>query len=197
MDARRFSPACERNQAPIRDVLAGWLPEQGTVLEIASGTGQHAAFLGAAFPALRWQPSDRAPDDFESIEAWTRGLSNVLPPQVLDVTADAWPVDAAELVFNANMIHISPWATTSGLFRGAARITPPQGRVALYGPFREADLPTAPSNEAFDASLRARDPAWGLRERERVEEVARSFGFVLAERVEMPANNLMLRFDRT
>ena len=196
MDARRFSPACERNREPIRAELARWLPGSGTVLEIASGTGQHAAYLAEAFPALRWHPTDRTPDDFASIEAWTAGLPNVEPPRVLDVLADAWPVESAHFIFNANMIHISPWGTTEGLFRGAARALIPRGGVALYGPFRRAGVPTAPSNEAFDASLRERDPEWGLRSLEDVEAVAARHGFQRTALVEMPSNNLMLLFER-
>jgi len=177
-------------------VLAAWVPDSGSVVEIAAGTGQHAAYLAGAFSALKWVPTDRTADEFASIRAWTEDLPNVAPPCVLDVTADRWPVEGADFLFNANMIHISPWATTEGLFRGAARVLSARGRVALYGPFREAEVPTAPSNDAFDASLKGRDPRWGLRALEEVEAVARRFGFERADRVEMPANNLMLRFDR-
>lgn len=195
MDARSFSPACERNQEPIRAVLAGWLPPQGRVLEIAAGTGQHAAYLGAAFPALEWQPTDRTSDDFASIVAWTEGVPSVKPPLVLDVTGDDWPVEQADFIFNANMIHISPWATTEGLFRGAATVLESAGRLALYGPFRRAGVPTAPSNESFDGSLKARDPSWGLRDLEAVEEVAAVHGLRRVELVEMPANNLFVLFE--
>lgn len=196
MDDRRFSPACERNREPIRAELARWLPQSGLVLEIASGTGQHAAYLADAFPELRWQPTDRTSDDFPSIEAWTAGRANVEPPRVLDVLEDAWPVKIADFIFNANMIHISPWSTTEGLFRGAARTLAPRGGVALYGPFRRAGFPIAPSNEAFDASLRARDAGWGLRSLEDVEAVGARVGFRRTALVEMPANNLLLLFER-
>lgn len=188
----RFSPASERNKEPIEKVLAPWLPPAGTVVEVASGTGQHTAHLAAAFPHLRWQPTDRTDADFDSIEAWCDGLINVARPRVLDVTLRPDPDLKADFVFNANMIHISPWATVSGLFAWARSMLSVGGHLALYGPFIEPGVETAASNLAFDISLRQRDPAWGIRNLDDVDAEAVCCGFVRRERVPMPANNLML-----
>jgi len=198
MDHRRHAPAAERNREAILDVLRRVLPARGAVLEIASGTGQHVAHFAAALPDLTWQPSDRDDGDFESIVAWTEhaAVSNVRPPLLLDVTAEAWPVATVDAVCNANMIHISPWHTCLGLMRGAGLHLARDGVLVLYGPYRIAGAHTAPSNAAFDADLRARDPSWGVRDLEAVAEVAAAHGLDLAEHVTMPANNLTLVFRR-
>jgi len=197
-DARNHSPAAERNCAPILAELQRLLPAQGLALEVASGTGQHAACFGAALPAWRWQPSDGDPRARPSISAWCEGLSNVPPPLHLDVRADLWPgvpvpVDA---IFCANLLHISPWPSCVGLLRGAARHLSAEGLLVLYGPFLVEGEATAPSNLAFDADLRARDPAWGLRGLGDVQRQAEAAGLRLRERVAMPANNLLLVFAR-
>jgi hypothetical protein len=196
---RQHAPAAERNRGPILDVLRRVLPARGTALEIASGTGQHVAFFAAALPGLTWQPSDRDDDGFGSIVAWCDDarVANVLPPVRLDVTAEAWPVATVDAIFNANMIHISPWATCVGLMRGAGRHLSADGVLVTYGPYKIAGAHTAPSNAAFDADLRARDPAWGVRDLEAVVEVAAANGLALAERVAMPANNATLVFRRS
>lgn len=193
---KRSAPAAARNGQAIADVLARWLPTSGFVLEIASGTGEHALRFAQAFPAHSWQPSDPDPQARASIAAWREeaGLANLLPPVALDAASPHWPLAGAAAVLCINMVHISPWAATMGLMAGAARLLLPGAPLILYGPYRRAGVPTAASNEAFDASLQARDPAWGLRS---VEEVATAAeGFALAEVAEMPANNLMLLFRR-
>ena len=196
--ARRHSAATERNGGPILAELLRLLPAQGTALEIAAGSGQHAARFAAALPRWRWQPSDGDAQSLASIGAWCAGLSNVLPPLVLDVMAPHWPgvPNAVDAIFCANMLHISPWATTAALMQGAARHLVPGGLLLIYGPFVEDDLPTAPSNQAFDADLRARDPAWGLRRLADVLQQAAPAGLMLRERVALPANNLLLVLAR-
>lgn len=193
-DARRSAPAALRNREPIAEVLADWLPEGGTVLEVASGTGEHAAWFAEQFPKLDWQPSDMHPDALASIEAWraASGASNIKSPIALDASAGAWPIERADAVLNINMAHISPWAASLGLIVGAARILPEGGPLILYGPWLKDDLETAPSNLAFDADLKARDPKWGLRRVEDFEAAAASHRFQLVEWRRMPANNLML-----
>jgi SAM-dependent methyltransferase len=180
-------------------VLADWLPERGTVLEVASGTGEHAAWFAEQFPNLDWQPSDMHPDALASIEAWraASGASNIKPPIALDASAGAWPIEQADAVLNINMAHISPWAASLGLIAGAARILPEGGLLILYGPWLKDDIGTAPSNLAFDADLKARDPQWGLRRVEDFHAAAAALGFELAEWHPMPANNLMLLFRLT
>lgn len=197
-DPRRFAPATLRNRQPILEVLQRVLPAHGTVLEVASGSGEHAVFFAGALPALDWQPSDPDADCRASIAAWTRdlGLSNVCAPLALDAAASDWPLDAADALVCINMIHISPWAATLGLFAGAARLLPAGAPLLAYGPYRRGGQHTAPSNAAFDADLKARNPAWGLRDLEAVEALAASHGFPLAEVVEMPANNLTLVFRK-
>lgn len=197
-DQRQFSPAAERNAPFILEVLRCHLPAKGLVLEIASGTGQHVAHFAAALPDLDWQPSDANIACHPSIAAWVeaQGLTNVRPPLTLDVTADAWPVDQAEAIMCINMVHISPWAATEGLMRGAARLLPAGGVLYLYGPYRRGGEHTAPSNAEFDASLKARNPAWGVRNLEDVVDLARAHGFDCAEVVEMPANNLSVVLRR-
>jgi len=198
-DARMFSAACERNREPILEVLRDTLPRRGLVLEIAAGTGMHGAWFAPRLgPGVVWQPTDASPDALESIAAWRAQVAapNLLPPQRLDVTASAWPIDVADAIYCANMVHIAPWACTEGLFAGAARLLEPGAPLALYGPFLRDDVPTAPSNVAFDESLRARDPAWGIRPLRDVNEVAERHAFLLERVVEMPANNLTLVFRR-
>jgi hypothetical protein len=193
-DARRSAPAALRNREPIAEVLADWLPESGTVLEVASGTGEHAAWFAGRFPKLDWQPSDMHPDALASIKAWraASGARNIKPPIVVEASADSWPIEQADAVLNINMAHISPWAASLGLIAGAARILPEGGPLMLYGPWLKDDIETVPSNLAFDADLKARDPQWGLRRVEDFEAAAAARGFQLVEWRRMPANNLML-----
>jgi Protein of unknown function (DUF938) len=197
-DLRRVSPAAERNRAPLLAELQRLLPAHGTALEIASGTGQHAAYFAAALPAWRWQPSDGDPRSSASISAWCEGLANVLAPLHLDVLADTWPGVPADVdaLFCANLLHISPWSTCAALMRGAARHLSAHGLLLIYGPYIVDGETTAPSNLAFDADLRARDPAWGLRRLDDVRRQAEDAGLNLRERVVMPANNLLLVFAR-
>ena len=195
---KRHAPATLRNRDAIAAVLAEWLPLGGTVLEVASGSGEHVVHFAAAFPHLDWQPSDPDPAGLASITAWSAeaGGANVAPPLALDAAAPCWPVDRADAILCINMVHISPWAATLGLFAGAARLLAPGAPLILYGPYIDPDVPTAESNLAFDASLRARNPDWGLRDLDRVKAAARGAGLTFAERRAMPANNLMLLFRR-
>lgn len=194
MSDRRSAPHVARNAGPIADLLREVLPEGGLVLEVASGTGEHAVHFAREFPRLLFQPSDPDPAALRSIEAWRAeaGLFNLLPPISLDVRAREWPVEGAEAVLCINMIHISPWTATAGLMCGAGRILPPGGPLIVYGPFRRAEVPTAPSNEAFDASLQAQNPEWGLRELDAVAAEAEKNGLRLEQLWEMPANNLTI-----
>ena len=187
----RSAPAAERNKTPIRTVLERVLPRQGVVLEIASGTGQHVVHFAATLPDLVWQPSDPDPEARASIAAHAEatGLSNILAPIDLDASHPRWRVDRADAIICINMVHIAPWAAAEGLVAGAARVLPPGGVLFLYGPFRRHGYHTAPSNEAFDADLRRRDPQWGIRDLESVTRLAESHGLSLQEIVEMPANN--------
>jgi len=198
MDRRRHAPAAERNRGPILDVLRRVLPPRGTVLEIASGTGQHVAHFASGLPALVWQPSDRDDEGFASIAAWCvhAGAANALPPIVLDVTHAPWPVATVDAIVCANMIHIAPWEACLGLLRGAGRHLADAGVLVLYGPFMIGGVHTASSNAAFDADLRARDPRWGVRDLDDVAAVARENGLTLDERVAMPANNRTVVFRR-
>ncbi|HEX8302060.1 DUF938 domain-containing protein [Sphingomonas sp.] len=188
---KRHAPATARNREPIADVLADVLPSRGLVLEVASGTGEHCAFLAERFPALEWQPSDPDADALESIAAWTEGLANVRPPLALDACGE-WPVDAADAVLCINMVHISPWAATLGLLAGAARLLPPGAPLVLYGPYRQRGVPTAPSNEQFELWLKDKSPEYGLRLVEDVTREAAARGLTLDRIVPMPANNLIL-----
>ena len=192
---KREAPAAARNVGPIGDVLAEWQPAAGLVLEIASGTGQHALAFARRFPALEWQPSDPDPDALASIAAWqAEGPDNLRPPIRLDVMAD-WPVESADAILCVNMVHISPWQCSFNLLDGATRLLASGAPLILYGPWLESGVEPAPSNRAFDQDLRARNPGWGLR---RVEDFAAEGalrGFVLAARRPMPSNNLMLRFE--
>jgi len=194
MDARETAPSAERNRQPILEVLARVLPPRGRVLEIGSGTGQHVAHLAAALPALRFQPSEMDVARHASIEAWvTAGrLSNVEAPLAFDVTKLPWPVAAADAIVCINVIHISPWEATLALMAGAGQVLPAGGVLVTYGPYKRSGVHTSPSNEAFDASLRARNPLWGVRDLDEGAKVAGHEGLALDETVPMPANNLTL-----
>jgi SAM-dependent methyltransferase len=199
---KRFAPATERNREPILEALLKVLPERGLVLEVASGTGQHAVFfagkLAEARPDLVWQPSDPDPESLASIEAWRQEaeLENVRPALKLDATKLDWDVDHADAVVCINMIHIAPWAACAGLMRGAARLLDPGSPLVLYGPFCFDGAFTAPSNAVFDASLRASDPAWGVRDLVDVTALAGSFGLAREAVIDMPANNHVVVFRR-
>lgn len=194
--AKRHAPATARNRDAIAQVLAETLPIAGLVLEIASGSGEHVAAFAQAFPALRWQPSDPDADACASVAAWCEGLANVAPPMALDAAAADWPIARADAVLCVNMVHISPWEATLGLMAGAARLLAPGAPLLLYGPYRRDGVPTAPSNEAFDADLKARDSRFGLRRLEDVVAVAAAQGLEVERVAEMPANNLMPVFRR-
>jgi SAM-dependent methyltransferase len=195
----RVSPSTARNRDPILEVLRPRLPASGLVLEIAAGAGEHAIYNAAALPALNWLPTDPDPEALASIAAWRdhAKLPNLLAPVLLDASEPAtWPVERADAVVNINMIHISPWGATEGLMAGAGRVLPRGGVLFLYGPYIEADVETAPSNLAFDQSLKRRNPAWGLRHRDAVQALAAQHGLELSERIAMPANNLSLIFRK-
>jgi hypothetical protein len=193
-DARRYAPATSRNREAILAVLRETLPRGGTVLEIASGSGEHVCAFAAALPHLVFQPSDPDESSRESIAAWTRAeaLSNVLPPQALNVESDDWanPLDRPTAILNINMIHISPWEACRGLMRGAGQLLEPGSALYLYGPYQRSGRHTAPSNEDFDRSLRERDSRWGVRDLDDVVDCAAEHGLLLERTVEMPANNL-------
>ncbi len=199
-DARRHAPATARNREPILAVLAELLAPDARVLEIASGTGEHAVHFAAALPGVVWQPSDPDPENRASIAAHrdAAGAPGLLAPIALDVTDDtAWPAGPVDAVFVANMTHIAPWAATPALLAGAARVLAPGGCLLIYGPFIRAGVETAPSNLDFDASLRARDPAWGLRSLETVSEAAAAAGLAHRETRALPANNVLVVYVRT
>jgi SAM-dependent methyltransferase len=197
-EAKRIAPATQRNREAITSVLRDILPAKGVVLEVASGTGEHVVHFAAAFPDLTWQPSDYDPAGLASIEAWSSesGLPNILSPLRIDASAADWPLTRAEAIICINMAHIAPWEASEGLFAGAARLLAPGAPLYLYGPYREAGVTTTQSNEAFDVSLKARNPAWGLRSVEQMNALAAHSGFALEARVEMPANNLSLFYKR-
>lgn len=196
---KRFAPAAERNTAPIVEVLARFVPETGRLLELASGTGQHAVAFARAFSGLEIQPSDLDPGALASIEAYRAelGLENLRAPVELDARAEVWPVTEADVVTSINMIHISPWAATEGLLDGAGRILPAGGVLYLYGPYLIDGAPTTESNAAFDASLRRRDPAWGIRDLETVTQAAAARGLERVHVQDMPANNFSVVFRRS
>ena len=196
--AARSAPAAARNREPILRVLRDVLPRPARVLEIASGTGEHAVWFSSALPELTWQPTDHDPDALQSIAAWRdmAGPPNLLPPLRLDAAADTWPVAQADAVIAINMVHIAPWSVTQGLIAGAARVLTQGGLLFLYGPFREGGVHTAASNAAFDADLRARDPSWGIRDLDEIAALASQHGFTAPERIAMPANNLSVVFRR-
>lgn len=208
-DRRRHAPATERNREPILAVLQRVLPPTGTVLEIASGTGQHAVHFAPALAPRHWLPSDPAPEARASITAWqgSHPSPTLHPPLALDVTQPQWPqgvlgaavmqaIPSVNGIVAINLIHISPWAACTGLLAGAAALLPPGGILYLYGPYFQAQQPPAPSNEAFDASLRAQNPQWGIRTLEAVTAAAQGQGFTLAQVIPMPANNLSVVFCR-
>lgn len=196
-DPRLDYPATRRNRDAILAVLREVLPERGTVLEIASGSGQHVAHFSTALTHLRWQPSDLDSELFPSIRAWTEALDNVATPVEIDVTASQWPIARADAVICANMIHIAPWEACLGLLDGVARTLVGDGPLCLYGPFMRGGVHTAPSNEAFDQSLRARDPRWGVRDLDVVMNEANKRGFAIDRVFDMPANNLTVVFRRS
>lgn len=193
---KQHAPAALRNREPIAEVLARELPPHGTVLEIASGTGEHAVFFAERFPALHWQPTDPSPEALASIAAWREehSATNLAVPLMLDAAAPhSWPIGAAAAIVCINMVHISPWEATLGLFRGAAQLLGNGGGpLILYGPYIEDGVQTAPSNIAFDASLKARDRRWGLREAKELDALAADHGFARTARHVMPANNIVL-----
>ncbi len=190
-------PATGRNRDPILKQLRRVLPKKGLILEIASGTGQHAAYFASKLKKVRWQPTDFEEEMLASIRAWREdvGASNLLEPLVLDVTKP-WPISRAEAIFNANMIHISPWECTEALLRGSRRALSGGGLLCMYGPFKLGGHHTAPSNESFDESLRARNPLWGVRDLDDVRALAGKYALEHIETVQMPANNVFVIFRR-
>lgn len=197
-DPRLRAPSAQRNRDAILAVLSDMLPPSGLVLEIASGSGEHAVHFASALPGLTFQPSDPSPDAVTSIAAWTTesGLANIHPPLILDAAASDWPLARADAILCINMIHIAPWAAAEGLFRQAGRLLKSGQAFYLYGPYRRPDRPLEPSNAAFDESLRSRDPAWGLRDLDAVAALGATNGFEAPEIIEMPANNLSLIFRK-
>jgi len=201
---KKYAPSAERNRDPILAVLRDCLPDHGTILEIASGSGQHSTYFITHLPNHYWQPSDPDPENRDSISAWwwEVQLNNILPPLNIDTRADVWPVESIDLplpvsaMVCVNMIHISPWESTIGLIRGAARILPEGGILYLYGPYKIDGKHTAPSNENFDSSLRSRNPEWGIRDLDDVTALAREHGLKLIKTVNMPANNLSVIFEK-
>ncbi len=195
---RRVAAAAERNREPILAVLKRVLPETGTVLEVASGTGQHAAHFAPQFPDVVWQPTDPDPDMRDSIAAWVAGTpsENLRMPLDLDICAGDWPLENAAAVIAVNLIHIAPWDVCLALTEGAGRILDPGGVLILYGPYKMDGRHTAPSNAAFDESLRRRDPGWGVRDLDDVTAAAAAAGLGLADTIPMPANNLSVVFRK-
>ncbi len=196
--AAKTAPAAARNREPILRVLRDCVPPSALVLEIGSGTGEHAAWFSCALPTLTWLPTDQDPEALKSIAAWreTAGQANLLPPLLLDASAETWPVAQADVVVAINIIHIAPWAAGKGLIAGAARVLAPGGLLYLYGPFREGGVHTIASNAAFDADLQARNPSWGVRDLDDVAEFASLHGFEKPRKIAMPANNLSVLFRR-
>lgn len=197
-DPKPHAPATLRNRDAILPVLQRVLPDTGTLLEIASGTGEHAAYMASRLPGtLLWQPSDGDPNALAGIDAHAIGNERILPALHLDVVARSWPIERAAAVFCANMVHIAPWRAAEGLFAGAARLLPQAAPLVLYGPFRRHGQHTAPSNAAFDQDLKLRNPRWGIRCLDsEVTPLATQHGFTLQEIVAMPANNLSVIFRR-
>lgn len=195
--SKRTAPAAARNREPILEVLRRVLPPRGLVLELASGSGEHAIYFAAALPGLTWQPTDVSADAVASVAAWRdeAGLPNLRPPLPLDATAP-WPVERADAVIAINLIHIAPWAVAEAVFAGAARVLVDDGALITYGPYRFAGAFTAPSNAAFDADLRARDPAWGVRDVVDLDALATRCGLTRVETVALPANNHVLVWRR-
>ena len=205
-DARRSAPHVARNTGPIIEILRRILPDAGLVLEVASGSGEQSVAFARAFPNLSWQPSDPDPAALASIEGWreTEAVPNLLVPVQLDASSAHWPLtsthgplDPTQAILCINMVHISPWCATQGLMRGAGQLLPPGALLYLYGPYRQASVETAPSNEAFDRSLKSRNPDWGLRDLDAVVAEATRHGLALESTAPMPANNLSLVFRRS
>jgi len=200
MTAPDYSPAADRNKQAILEVLLRVLPERGYALEIASGTGQHAAWFASSLPGWAWQPSDAQPDGFASINAWAaeQDVRNVRSPVVIDVMAPSWLPGQQQfgLIYCANMLHIAPWATCAALMRGSTQHLAPGGRLITYGPYLEDTVPTSPGNLAFDQSLNKTNPAWGIRRIEDVKVQAAKAGLQLLSRHALPANNLLLVWVR-
>ncbi len=197
-DPRLYYPHVARNREPVLDVLRRVLPPRGLVLELASGSGEHAAYFAANLPALNWQPSDPDAAALASIAAHRAdaGAPNLLPPLRLDATSAPWPVERAEAVVCINMIHITPWAASEGLMAGAARTLPAGGVLYLYGPYRIDGRHTAPTNQDFDTRLRAQNAQWGIRDLADVTALAARHGLSLMATVAMPANNLSVIYRR-
>lgn len=195
---KRHAPATQRNAGAIAEVLARELPATGLVLEVASGTGEHAVFMARRFPALTWQPSDRDTEALASIDAYAAeaGLANLRPALVFDAAKGNPPVAHADALVCINMVHISPWQASIGLFRAAAALLHEGAPLVLYGPYLEDEVETAPSNLEFDASLRERNAEWGLRPVVQMDRLGTEHGFVRTSRVAMPANNLVLVYRR-
>ncbi len=193
---RRHAPATARNRQPILEVLQRVLPASGLVLEVASGTGEHAVYMAHHLPGLTWQPSDADEDAVRSIDMWrdAEGSPNLRPALHLDATSPQWPIESADALVCINMVHIAPWQATLGLLEGAAHLLPEAATLFLYGPYLLDHRPTAASNLAFDESLRARNPAWGLRRVADLEKAAEEHGFHREETIDMPANNVSLIF---
>ncbi len=196
--AGRHAPSAESNRDPILGVLRGLLPTRGTVLEIASGTGQHIAYFAPHLPDLVWQPSEPDRAMHASIVAWSKasGAGNIREPLAIDTRAADWGIARADAMININMIHITPWSVCQAMLAGAGRILAPDGPLYLYGPFMQGGRHTAPSNAAFDRGLRASDASWGVRDLDAVIECARASGLEFERIVEMPANNLSVIFRR-
>ena len=192
------SPATLRNRAPIAAILAEELPDEGLILEVASGGGEHATFFAAEFPVLEWQPSDREPEATQAIRARAAGLGlkNLRVPIVLDAALAQWSVNEADAILCINMVHISPWSATTGLFEGASKVLGADAPLILYGPYIEDEVETALSNLDFDRSLKSRDPRWGIRHREEIDALAEETGFKCTRREAMPANNLLLVYRK-
>jgi SAM-dependent methyltransferase len=197
-DGRLASPSAARNREAIAKVLSQFLPQSGLVLEIASGTGEHAVHLAHVMPNLIWQPSEQDKDCLRSISTWAAAemRENVLQPLCLDVTDAQWPIAAADAIVCINMLHIAPWSAAQALLRGAKRILPPRGLLCLYGPYRLAGKHTSASNQAFDMQLRATNSEWGVRDLEETAHEARTFDLKLARTIDMPANNLVVVFEK-
>lgn len=195
---KQYAPATERNRTYIRDILERVLPKEGTVLEVASGTGQHAVFFSQSMPSVIWQPSDPNPVALESIAAWKEesGLSNLLDPIQLDTTQEDWGISKVDALVCINMIHISPWESCEALLEGASHRLSEGGVLYLYGPFKIDGNHTSESNVRFDESLRSRDPSWGVRDLSDVKKLAEINGFLCSEVIDMPANNKSVVFVR-
>jgi len=197
-DARRYYAAVPRNRDFILEVLSRILPQRARVLEIASGSGEHGVYMAKKLPHLTWMPTDASQELLESIDAWrvAEGLSNVCPPQQLDVLDELWPVQKADAIVNINMIHVAPWEACEALFRGASQALSSGGVLYMYGPYMRAGKHTAPSNAKFDQTIRSMNTQWGVRNLEDVQSVAKTYNIHPEEVVAMPANNLSVIYRR-